>query len=48
MDRCTETLVDAEYIGVTIKGGAPAYNLTKKFLENYEKESAPRVKEAAK
>jgi hypothetical protein len=41
MDRCTETLIDAEYLTVTAKGGVPAYKLTDKFLVSYEKEATP-------
>lgn len=48
MDRCTETLIDAEFVVVTSKGGVPAYKLTPKFLETYEKEAAPQVKGASK
>jgi len=46
MDRCTETLIDAGFVTITSKGGNPAYKLTEKFLLDYEKESAPRVKGA--
>jgi hypothetical protein len=37
LDRCTETLISAEYITVTSKGGNPAYQLTPKFIEGYKK-----------
>lgn len=48
MDRCTETLIDAEFIHITSKGGVPAYKLTDKFLKTYEKESAPIAKGTSK
>ena len=44
LDRCVETLVEAEYIRVTQKQSAVAYELTKKFLESYEKELSPQTK----
>lgn len=44
MDRCTETLIDADFIAITAKGGNPAYRLTDKFLVDYEKEAAPKVR----
>jgi hypothetical protein len=44
LDRCTEALLEAGYILLTVKGGNPAYKLTEKFLLDYEKEAAPKMK----
>jgi hypothetical protein len=44
LDKCVETLVDAEYMRVTQKQGAVAYGLTEKFIATYEKETAPQTR----
>lgn len=44
LDRCVETLVEAEYLRVTQRQGAIAYELTQKLLESYEKQISPQVK----
>ena len=44
MDRCMETLMEADFVKITAKGGSPAYKLTEKFLLDYEKEVAPKMR----
>lgn len=41
LDRCAETLINADYLTITVKGGVPAYKLTPLFLAKYEQESGP-------
>lgn len=48
LDRCCETLIDAEFIVVTSKGNSPAYRLTEKFMTVYEQELNPKIKGTAK
>lgn len=48
LDRCAETLINADYITVTAKSGVPAYRLTPLFLEQYKRESGPVGNKALK